>query len=85
MWQLWHWLFGWHYIVLVSCAHRTIIRVRSTPSGNAYGYYLGRMFFIYPNGELSGEDYLVSWQPLTWKQGARTAELHSINGGKRNA
>lgn len=61
MWKLFHYLFGWHYIVI--CEHHWIRRVRTAPNGQKYIRFIDEPLFINEDGTTETHN---TWKPLTF-------------------
>ena len=62
MYKLWHYLFGWDYILWKNSLYSGISRVRILPNGDAYFLTYGRKELLnnITTGKGSGE-YVAEW------------------------
>lgn len=46
MWKLWHFLFGWDYVMFPMGFSLPIRRIRRTPNGKEYVLWYGNIYFV---------------------------------------
>lgn len=61
MWKLWHFLFGWDYVVFPIAFSQSIRRIRRTPNGKEYVLWCGNIYFV---GDKSREWVHLTRKPL---------------------
>jgi hypothetical protein len=64
MWQLFHALFGWHYIQFEFGFENTVRRVKTSPTGEKYVSCYGNNFFLNKDG--SFQNRASGYRPLTF-------------------
>jgi hypothetical protein len=71
MWKIFHWFFGWHYVIFKYGFSNEIRRVRTAPNGTRFVTCYGNLYEVLPTGRLKALGTNVvhysGYTPLTWK------------------